>query len=122
MGVRNFDDLPPELRFFAGGDRSIRGFDYEAIGEQNSAGGIIGGKYVAIASAEYEHYFVENWGAGVFVDAGDAFSSSFDVNVGTGIGLRWRSPLGLLRVDVARAVVTDLKKEFRIHLVIGPDL
>jgi translocation and assembly module TamA len=58
----------------------------------------------------------------VFVDAGDAFSSSFDVNVGTGIGLRWRSPLGLLRVDVARAVVTDLKKEFRIHLVIGPDL
>lgn len=122
MAVKNFDALPPELRFFAGGDRSVRGFDYEAIGEQNSTGGIIGGEYLAVASAEYEHYFVRNWGAAVFVDAGDAFKSSFDANVGTGIGLRWRSPVGLVRVDVARGVVTDLKKEYRIHLGIGPDL
>lgn len=122
MAVKNFDDLPPELRFFAGGDRSIRGFDYEAIGEKNATGGIIGGEYLAVASTEYEHYFVPDWGAAVFVDAGDAFKSSFDANVGTGIGVRWRSPVGLVRLDVARSVVTDLKKEFRIHLVIGPDL
>lgn len=122
MGVRNFDDLPPELRFFAGGDRSVRGFDYQAIGEKNGSGGIIGGEYLAVGSAEYEHYFVSNWGAAVFVDAGDAFKSSFDANVGTGVGMRWRSPVGLVRLDVARSVVTDLKQEFRIHLVIGPDL
>jgi translocation and assembly module TamA len=122
MAVKNFDALPPVLRFFGGGDRSIRGFDYEAIGEQNSTGGVIGGKYLAIASSEYEHYFVQNWGAAAFVDAGDAFSSSFDANVGVGIGMRWRSPVGLVRVDFARGVVTDLKKEFRIHLTIGPDL
>ncbi|HKQ80754.1 MAG TPA: autotransporter assembly complex family protein [Steroidobacteraceae bacterium] len=122
MAVRNFDDLPPELRFFAGGDRSVRGFDYQAIGEVNGSGGVIGGEYLAVGSAEYEHYFVPNWGAGVFVDAGDAFKSSFDANVGTGIGLRWRSPVGLVRLDVARAVVSDLKQEYRVHLVIGPDL
>jgi translocation and assembly module TamA len=122
MAVDKFDALPPELRFFAGGDRSIRGFDYQQIGETNAAGGVIGGEYLASASAEYEHYFHEDWGAAVFVDAGDAFTSRFDVNVGAGVGVRWKSPVGLVRLDVAHAVVTDLEKEWRIHVVIGPDL
>jgi translocation and assembly module TamA len=122
MVVDNFDALPPELRFFAGGDRSIRGFDYQQIGEVNSTGGVIGGEYLAVASAEYEHYFWDNWGAAVFVDAGDAFKSNFDANVGAGIGLRWKSPIGLVRVDIARPVVTELDKSWRVHLVIGPDL
>ena len=122
MAVDKFDALPPELRFFAGGDRSLRGFDYQQIGETNAAGGVIGGEYLASASAEYEHYFHEDWGAAVFVDAGDAFTSRFDVNVGAGVGVRWKSPVGLVRLDVAYAVVTDLEKEWRIHVVIGPDL
>ncbi|MDY6946404.1 MAG: autotransporter assembly complex family protein [Pseudomonadota bacterium] len=122
MIVDNFDALPPELRFFAGGDRSVRGFDYQQIGEVNSTGGVIGGEYLAVASGEYEHFFLDNWGAAVFVDAGDAFKSSFDANVGAGIGLRWKSPIGLVRVDVARPVVSDLDDSWRIHLVIGPDL
>ena len=57
-----------------------------------------------------------------FVDAGDVFTSEFDVNVGAGVGLRWKSPVGLVRLDIAHGVVTDLKKEWRIHIVIGPDL
>lgn len=122
MAVDKFDALPPELRFFAGGDRSLRGFDYQQIGETNAAGGVIGGEYLVSASAEYEHYFHEDWGAAVFVDAGDAFTSRFDVNVGAGVGVRWKSPVGLVRLDVAHAVVTDLEKEWRIHVVIGPDL
>ncbi len=77
MSVGNFDALPPDLRFFAGGDRSIRGFDYHEIGEVNANGLIIGGQYLAVASAEYEYYFNEDWGAAVFVDAGDAFTNSF---------------------------------------------
>ncbi|WP_331068822.1 autotransporter assembly complex family protein [Steroidobacter sp.] len=122
MVVDNFDALPPELRFFAGGDRSVRGFDYQQIGEVNSTGGVIGGEYLVVGSGEYEHYFLDNWGAAVFVDAGDAFKSSFNANVGTGIGLRWKSPIGLVRVDIARPVVTELDKSWRVHLVIGPDL
>ena len=74
MVVDDFDALPPELRFFAGGDRSIRGFDYQQIGDVNAAGEVIGGEYQAVASAEYEHYFLPKWGAAVFVDAGDAFT------------------------------------------------
>jgi translocation and assembly module TamA len=122
MVVDDFDALPPELRFFAGGDRSIRGFDYQQIGETNAEGGVIGGEYLLVGSGEYEHFFLEKWGAALFVDAGDAFKSNFDANVGAGIGLRWKSPIGLVRVDVARPVVSDLDDSWRVHLVIGPDL
>jgi translocation and assembly module TamA len=122
MIVEDFDALPPELRFFAGGDRSVRGFDYQQIGEENASGGVIGGEYLAVASAEYEHYFLENWGAAAFVDAGDAFIGGFNANVGVGLGVRWKSPIGLVRLDVARPVVSDFEHKWRIHLVIGPDL
>jgi translocation and assembly module TamA len=122
MVVGDFDALPPELRFFAGGDRSIRGFDYQQIGDLDAAGEVIGGEYQIIGSAEYEHYFLDNWGAAIFVDAGDAFTQQFDANVGAGIGLRWKSPVGLVRLEVARPVVSDFDHSWRVHLVIGPDL
>ncbi|HET9862835.1 MAG TPA: autotransporter assembly complex family protein [Steroidobacteraceae bacterium] len=122
MAVGDFDALPPDLRFYAGGDRSIRGFDYQAIGETSAQGNIIGGKYLALASAEYEHYFTEKWGAAVFTDAGDAFSEDFDLNVSVGVGARWRSPLGPIRVDFAVPVKTELEKSWRVHVLLGPDL
>jgi translocation and assembly module TamA len=120
----DFDKLPPELRFFAGGDRSIRGFGYQEIGEVNELGKVVGGKYLAIASFEYEHYFArrEKWGAAIFSDAGDAFSTSFDENVSVGVGLRWRSPIGVVRVDVAKPVVTRFDDGIGVHVTIGPDL
>lgn len=123
MTVNDFDALPPELRFFAGGDRSVRGFDYQEIGEQNANGGVIGGKYLTVASAEFEHYFLPNWGIAAFADVGDAYSSSPNANVGAGLGLRWRSPVGIVRVDVAVPVVTDLEEDgVRFHIMVGPDL
>jgi translocation and assembly module TamA len=124
MTVGNFDALPPDLRFYAGGDRSLRGFDYHEIGEVNANGNIIGGEYLAIASAEYEHYFNESWGAAVFVDAGDAFIDGFSLNVGVGVGVRWRSPLGPIRVDFGYPVQTDLPTatSWRLHVLLGPDL
>lgn len=119
----DFQALPPELRFFAGGDRSVRGFDYQAIGERNAAGGVIGGRHLAVLGAEFEYYFLERWGAAAFVDAGDAFSSSLNANVGAGVGLRWKSPVGVVRVDFAIPVRTDLDESgLRIHVIIGPDL
>ncbi|HEX6636278.1 MAG TPA: autotransporter assembly complex family protein [Steroidobacteraceae bacterium] len=124
MSVGNFDALPPDLRFFAGGDRSIRGFDYHEIGEQNANGLVIGGKYLAVASGEYEWYFTEDWGAAVFIDAGDAFSDQFSVNVGAGVGARWRSPLGPIRLDIGFPVHTDreLESTWRLHVQLGPDI
>lgn len=122
MVVDDFDALPPELRFFAGGDRTVRGFGYQEIGEINSTGGVIGGEHLVYGGVEYEHYFVRNWGAAVFVDAGDAFSDELRIQVGAGLGLRWRSPVGLVRVDVGHTVVSDFGSGWQLHLVIGPDL
>lgn len=123
LAAGDFDALPPELRFFAGGDHSVRGFDYQSIGETNETGGVIGGKYLTVASVEYEYYFLPNWGIATFVDTGDAYSSSFHENVGTGIGLRWKSPVGIVRIDVAVPVVSHLDEHgVRLHVMLGPDL
>ena len=94
MTVGNFDALPPDLRFYAGGDRSMRGFDYHEIGEVNANGNVIGGKYLAIASAEYEYYFNEDWGAASSSTRAMPSAHDFSLNVGAGVGVRWRSPLG----------------------------
>jgi translocation and assembly module TamA len=123
MTVDDFSELPPELRFFAGGDRSIRGYGYQEIGPRNDAGGVIGGKFLAVASAELEHWFVRDWGAAAFVDAGDAFErEQFDLRIGAGVGVRWRSPVGLVRLDLGVPVNDDRESGIELHLSIGPDL
>jgi len=123
--VGDFDRLTPELRFFAGGDRSIRGYSFQTIGPENDKGLVLGGQDLVVASAEYEVYFKPNWGIATFVDAGDAFSgfSNFKTRIGTGIGLRWRSPVGMVRVDLGVPVHDPYGASgVQLHLVIGPDL
>lgn len=121
--VDRFDKLPPELRFFAGGDRSIRGHSFQTIGPRDAEGRVVGGRYLAVASAEYEHYFKPNWGVATFVDAGDAFNGSdYKTQVGTGLGLRWRSPVGMVRVDLGTPVGGDYASGIELHIIIGPDL
>jgi len=123
MVVDDFNQLPPELRFFAGGDRSIRGFDYQQLGTTNDKGLVIGGEYLAVGSVEFERYFLPKWGAAIFVDGGDAFrTGEFDLNLGAGVGVRWRSPVGVVRVDVAKPISSDLSSSIRVHVTIGPDL
>jgi translocation and assembly module TamA len=108
------------MRFYAGGDKSIRGFDYQEIGV-SEGGEIVGGKYLAVASAEFEHMFTPVWGAAVFIDAGDAFDEDFVVHYGIGAGLRWRSPVGPVRVDIAHGFEQP-EEGVRLHISIGPDL
>lgn len=123
MVVKDFDELPPELRFFAGGDRSIRGFDYQELGSTNDQGKVIGGTYLTVVSAEVEHYFLPKWGAALFVDGGDAFrTGDFSMNIGAGIGARWRSPVGIVRLDIGKPVVSELRSAIHFHISIGPDL
>lgn len=120
--VSDFSKLPSSLRFFAGGDNSIRGFDYESLGPENDLDEVIGGRYLAVGSVEYEHMFVKNWGAALFTDFGNAFNSwSTPIEYSVGVGIRWRSPVGLIRVDIANGI-SDEDKPFGLHIVIGPDL
>jgi len=125
--VDKFDELPPDLRFFAGGDRSLRGYGYQTVGpdlivDPEKKPVVIGGKHLLTGSAEYEYYFKPKWGIATFVDAGDAFSGTkFEPKIGAGLGLRWRSPVGMVRFDLG-VPLREPKDGVQIHLVIGPDL
>ena len=121
--TNDFSALPPQLRFFAGGDRSIRGYGYQSIGPRNSYDRVIGGQNLLVASTELEHYFTRNWGMAAFVDAGNAFSGTdYRPVIGAGLGVRWRSPVGMIRVDLGTPIRNSRKSGIQLHLVIGPDL
>ena len=119
--TEQFRDLPPSIRFFAGGDRSIRGYNYQELGPVNENGDVTGGNSLLAGSIELEYRFLEKWAGAVFFDAGNAFDDFRGrVATGTGFGARWISPVGMVRVDVG----FGLQKEgnpVRLHLSIGPD-
>ncbi len=120
--VNQFSKLPVSLRFYAGGDNSVRGFGYKSLGPKNKSGEVTGGKHKLTGSLEYEHPFKENWGLAVFVDTGNAFNdfSEYKLQTGAGIGLRYHSPIGPIRLDVAQDIKG--KSSIRLHLSMGPDL
>jgi len=116
--------MPPSLRFFAGGDRSIRGYAWREVGPRTPPPDnyALGAKHVVTASVEYERYFGGGpWGAAVFVDAGDAFDDRFKARVGVGVGLRWISPVGPVRVDLAHGL-DDADSQFQVYLSLGANL
>lgn len=115
-----FSDLPPSVRFFAGGDTSIRGYEYQSIGPETD-GEVVGGSGLATGSLEFDWTFRPGWSAAAFVDSGSAFDREPEFFTGVGLGLRWYSPLGPLRVDVAHPLDDD-KSGLRLHISIGPDL
>lgn len=118
----DFNDLPSSIRFFAGGDRSVRGYDYQTLGPKDSSDAVIGGKHLVAGSIEYEHRILDKWGVAVFYDVGNAFNNfSQDLKHGAGVGVRWLSPVGLIRVDIATAL-SETDHPLRLHITIGPDL
>lgn len=120
-------DIPPTLRFYAGGDRSVRGYDFREIGPripaaQGREAFALGARNVLAASVEYEQFLDDTWGFAVFADGGSAFDSARDgLRKGVGLGLRWNSPVGPLRVDVARGL-DDPDASFTLHVNLGADL
>ncbi len=116
-------DLPASKRFFAGGDNSVRGFDLDELGPVDDHGQVVGGRFLAVGSLELERRIVGKWSAAVFIDAGNAFDPDYDSDIeyGAGFGVRWRSPVGPIRVDLASGLSADETK-LRLHFVLGPDL
>ena len=113
-------DLPPSLRFYAGGARSIRGYDYREVGPRIGDFGI-GGRNLVTASGEYERYFNASWGGAVFVDSGSAFNGRTpDWHTGVGVGVRWRSPVGPVKLDIARGL-DDPRSSFTLGLSFGAE-
>ncbi|WP_153772720.1 autotransporter assembly complex family protein [Pseudomonas sp. MNR3A] len=115
-------NVPPSLRFFAGGDQSVRGYDYQTLSPKNNKGDRIGGRYLVAGSAEYQYSVTEKWRVATFIDQGNSFNSLElpSLKTGVGIGVRWVSPVGPLRLDLARALDDD--GGIRLHFSMGPEL
>ena len=121
IATEQFRGLPPSIRFFAGGDRSIRGYDYQSLGPVNEDGQVTGGNSLLVGSVELEYRFLEKWAGAVFFDAGNAFHDfGGKIATGTGFGARWISPVGMVRVDVGFGLLKE-GNPVRLHLSIGPD-
>lgn len=120
--VGALEKLPASQRFFAGGDNSVRGYAFEELGPKNSFGEVVGGKHLMVGSIELEHRISGKWSAAAFYDVGNAVNSFGDeVAASAGVGLRWYSPVGPIRLDLAWAQDKP-EDRFRLHIVIGPDL
>lgn len=120
--VKEFSELPASVRFFTGGDHSIRGYAYNSLGPKDERGNVVGGRHLLAGSIEYEQKIMGNWSGAVFYDAGNAIDSISDViKSGAGFGIRWKSPVGPVRVDMAFPL-SQSDENWRIHLTVGPDL
>jgi len=120
--TNGYKSIPPSLRFFAGGDQSVRGYDYQSLSPENSDGDKIGGRYMVTASAEYQYSIAEKWRIATFIDQGNSFNNLElpSLKTGVGVGIRWVSPVGPLRLDLAHALDDD--GGIRLHFSMGPEL
>lgn len=115
--------VPITQLFLSGGDTTVRGYSYQSIGARSDNGKLIGGRYMASGSIEWQRPITiagnrTDWEHATFVDAGTVTDSLdvYTVFVGIGTGIRWRSPVGPLQADLAYGLET---KEVRLHLRLG---
>ncbi|TMP23997.1 outer membrane protein assembly factor [Pseudoalteromonas rubra] len=118
----DIEAVPFNMRFFAGGDQSVRGFAYQSVAPRDEEGKLLGGKYLTTASAEYNYQFMPNWRVALFVDTGtatDDFKEKWAL--GAGFGIRYLTPVGPIRLDHAWGLSKD-SKSTRLSIVIGPEM
>ena len=119
--VEGFASLPASQRFFAGGDLSVRGYGFNSLGPTDAEGNVIGGRHLLYASVEAERRVWGRVALAGFVDAGNALDSfSDDLEASVGLGLNVRTPIGTLRISMARSITES--RGARFHLTIRPDL
>jgi translocation and assembly module TamA len=119
--TNDFDKLPPSVRFFTGGSQTVRGYEYRSLGPEDDSGDVIGARRLLTGSLEFEHSLNDRWAVAVFYDAGNAIDDfDDDLERGAGFGVRWNSPVGPVRIDLANAISDD--ESWQLHINIGPDL
>jgi translocation and assembly module TamA len=112
--------VPDPILFRAGGEDSVRGYGYRTLGPVVN-GAVVSGRVLTTASAEFAHSISARlpslWGA-VFIDAGNAADRWADLRavLGYGVGVRWRSPVGPLKVDIAWGQAVQ---QLRLHVGVG---
>lgn len=117
-------DLPVDLRFFSGGGGSVRGYEYQALSPRNAINQIIGGRSLIEGSVEVRSWLWDDIGLAAFVDAGSASDANIpafdDIGVGVGLGARYRTPVGPIRLDVALALDPPAgDAEYGVYVALG---
>jgi translocation and assembly module TamA len=109
--------VPGDLLFRVGGDQSVRGYGYQSLGPMQN-GAVVGGTVSAVVSGELVYQLTPAWGAAVFADAGNAADSwhDFTFKRGSGVGARWRSPIGPVNLDLAYGHAVH---KMRLHFSVG---
>ena len=109
--------VPTDFLYRTGGSQTVRGYAYQSLGVKEGDA-VVGGRYLFVGSIEYVRWILENWGAAVFFDTGNAWNDVSQVTLvrGYGAGVRWRSPVGSLSADMAYG---EALREFRIDFTIG---
>jgi translocation and assembly module TamA len=100
----------------------VRGFSYEAIAPRDDESNVVGGRHLIESSIEYEMPLNETLSWALFADAGDAFNDKPDYRLGLGVGLRWRSPIGPVRIDLGQSFDDPGDGNVHLHFSLGPDL
>ena len=129
--TNDFTQVPASLRFYAGGDQSVRGFRFRDISPKDEVidpetGELtidaIGGKYLTTASVEYAYRIADSWRIAAFTDAGTATNdTNTTLTYSVGSGVHWLSPIGPVRIYLARGFAPD-ENTWRLHLMLGPEL
>lgn len=118
------DDVPADLRYFAGGGDTVRGFSFQSLSPKDTNGNKVGGLSLLALSFELRSWVTDNIGVVGFIDAGQAYTSIYqnfsDLRMGAGLGLRYKTPIGALRLDLARALNKRPEDdEFQVYISIG---
>jgi len=122
--VSDVFDLPPDMRFYAGGSGTVRGYKFQSVGPQFPDGTPIGGTQVTAGSVELRQRFLQNWGFTVFTDAGQVTArgtgSTSKYGIGVGTGLLYFTSFGPIRAQVAfPAVRLPNSGSFELYIGIG---
>ncbi|MEH6711544.1 MAG: autotransporter assembly complex family protein [Paraglaciecola polaris] len=121
IATNDFSQVPSSLRYFAGGDQSVRGFALNTLSPEEE-GELTGGQYLNVASIEYSYPVAQDWRMAVFTDIGNASDEPFkDLATGIGLGASWSSPVGPIRFYFARGNSVE-ETTWRFHFSMGPAL
>jgi len=111
------EGIPSDYLFQAGGSQSVRGYEYDSLGIPEN-GAIVPGRYIGVASIEVMHPIAPDWQAALFIDAGNVVNDikDYKAKLGYGTGIRWKSPLGPLNLDIAYG---EADATWRVNFSVG---
>lgn len=125
LRTNDIQRIPPSLRFFAGGDRSVRGYGYKKISPRNDRGQLVGASRLLAGSVEYQYQVYPDWWAATFADTGLAAESysAKELRYGAGVGVRWASPVGAIKFDIATPIRDkDNSKNIQFYIGLGTEI